>query len=133
MGEGNDGKKEKKRLPGWVKAIDLFLRSSHIGVTAVLFGGAVWAVPFEQLYPWHHLAIATGAALVVSGVCQCRHWPYQVRGLMAGAHVGLLGLVHFRPELMVPVLTAVLVIGVLGSNMPGYIRHWSLVHGRRID
>ncbi len=130
---GDDGKKEKKRLPGWVKAIDLGLRGGHIGVTAVLFGGVVWGVPFTRLFPWHHLAIATGSALIVSGVCQCRHWPYQVRGLMAWLHVGRLGLVHFRPDLMVPVLTVVLAVGVLGSNMPGYIRHWSIVHLRRVD
>lgn len=133
MGEGGERKKEKKRLPGWVKGVDLSLRSCHIGVTAVLFGGVVWGVSFTQLLPWHHLAIATGSALVVAGVCQCRHWPYQVRGVMATGHVGLLGVVHFWPELMAPILTAVLVLGVVGSNMPGYIRHWSIIHGRRVD
>ena len=133
MGNDGDTRKEKKRLPGWVKAVDLFLRSCHIGVTGVLFGGVVWAVPFPQLLPWHHLAIATGSCLIVSGVCQCRHWPYQVRGVVALVHVGMLGLVHFRPDLKLPVLTIVLVSGVVGSNMPGYIRHWSLVHGRRVD
>jgi hypothetical protein len=133
MGNGHEGKKDKKRLPGWVKAVDLILRSWHIGVTAILFGGVIWKVPLSHLILWHHLAIASGGALMVSGVYQSRHWPYQVRSIMATAHVGLLGLVHARPDLMVPVLTTVLVFGVFGSNMPGYIRNWSLVHGQRVD
>ena len=132
-GKGNGQKGEKKRRPGWVKGVDVTLRTGHIGVTGVLFGGAILAVPFDRLFLWHHLAIATGAALAVSGICQSRHWPYQVRGVMAFGHVGLMGLIHLRPDLMTPVLTAVLVLGVVGSNMPGHIRHWSLVHGERVD
>ncbi len=133
MGTGNGGKEEKKRRAGWVEGVDVALRTGHVGVTGVLFGGVVWEVPFGRLLPWHHLAIATGSALVVAGVCPCRHWPYPVRGLLATLHVALLGVVHVRPDLMVPVVATVLVLGVVGSNMPGHIRHWSVVHGRRVD
>lgn len=126
--------RQKKKRPGWVKAIDVALRTCHIGVASVLFGGIVWKVPFQRmLHLWHPLAVATGFALVASGVLQSRHWPYQVRGAVAFAHVGLLGIVHFRQDLLVPVVAAVLVLGVMGSNMPGHIRHWSLLHGERVD
>jgi hypothetical protein len=133
MGINKENGTDKKKRPGWVKPVELILRSCHIGVTSVLFGGVVFAVPFMQLYVWHNLAIATGCALIVSGVCQSRHWIYQGRGITAILHVGLLGLIHLRPEFIVPVLSTVLVLGVIGSNMPGYIRHYSLVHGQRID
>lgn len=129
----NENGKEKKRRPGWVQALDLFLRTCHIGVTSVIFGGAVCSAPFLQLFVWHNLAIASGSALIVSRVCQSRHWPYQIRGVMSMAHVGPLGYVHIHPEHMVPILTAVLILGVFAANMPGYIKQWSVVHRQRIE
>ena len=125
--------KEKKRRPGWVRAVEVLLRSWHIGTTGVLFGGAVFAIPFVRLVFWHKMAIATGGALALLGTFQCRHWPYQVRGLLAMTHVGLFGTIHFFPEYRAPILATVLMIAGVGSHMPGDFRHWSLVHGRRID
>lgn len=135
MAAENDknNKHDKKRRSGASKALDLVLRSGHIGTASVLFGGLILGVPFSRLTDWHALAIATGCALIVAGLLQSRHWPYQGRGLMALVHIGLLGLVHYRHDLMVPVLVAVLIIGVVGSNMPGHLRHWSVLHRQRID
>jgi uncharacterized membrane protein HdeD (DUF308 family) len=133
MGMDKEGGKEKKRRSGASKALDLVLRCGHIGAASILFGGLVLSVPFTRLTLWHSLAIASGAALILAGICQSRHWPYQGRGLMALVHIGLLGLLHHRHDLMLPVLTAVLVFGVIGSNMPGYLRHWSVLHGQRMD
>lgn len=133
MGIDIEGRTDTKRRSGWSKALDLILRACHIGTSSVLFGGFVCAVPFTRLSTWHHLSIATGSALIIFNICKCRHWPYQGRGLMAALHVGLVGLVHVRPELTAPVLAAALAVGVVGSHMPGYLRHWSLIHGRRID
>lgn len=125
--------KEKKQRPGWLRAIEILLRTGHIGATAVLFGGALFAIPFARLISWHQAAVATGSALALVGISQCRHWPYQVRGVMAITHVGLLGLVPLYPEYRVQILSAVLVIGSVGSHLPGGIRQWSLIHRRRID
>lgn len=133
MGIETECKKDKKRRSGGSKALDLVLRCFHVGAASVLFGGLILCVPFMRLSVWHTLAIATGGALIISEACHSRHWPYQGRGLMAIVHVGLLGLVHYQPNLVVPVLIAVLAFGVLGSNMPGYLRHWSVLHGQRMD
>lgn len=129
----NGIKKEKKQRPGWVRALEILLRTGHIGTTGVLLGGAVFSIPFARLLSWHQMAIATGSALALLGICQCRHWLYQVRGVMAITHVGLLGLVRLYPEYQLQILATVLALGVLGSHMPGAIRHWSLVHRCRID
>jgi hypothetical protein len=123
----------KKRRSGWSKVLDLILRSCHIGTSGVLLGGFVWAVPYTRLSTWHHLTIATGSALIIFNICKCRHWPYQGRGLMAALHVGLLWFVHVRPEIMMPILATVLTVGVVGSHMPAFLRHWSLVHRRILD
>ncbi|GFO69043.1 hypothetical protein GMLC_26220 [Geomonas limicola] len=123
----------KKKRSKLSKTIDLVLRYWHVGTSSVLFGGMVLGIPFERLGVWHTLAIVTGGSLVLSGICQSRHWSYQVRGLLAFTHVGLLALVHFQHDWVLPVLTAVLLCGFLGSNLPGNLRHWSVLHGERVD
>jgi hypothetical protein len=124
---------KKKRRSGWFRAAEILLRTAHIGTTGVLFGGAIFAVPFARMFSWHQVAIATGGGLALMGISQSRHWPYQVRGVMALTHVGLLGLIHLHPEYRAEILATVLIIGSVGSHMPSDIRHWSLVHGCRID
>jgi len=99
----------------------------------MLFGGIVWAVPFVRLSGWHNLTIATGSAMIVLNIFRSRHWPYQGRGLVSAVHIGLLWLIHVRPEMRVPLVVTVLIVGVIGSHMPGSIRHWSVIHRRRID
>jgi len=133
MNSDNEITADKKRRSNWPKYLDLVLRVCHVVTSSVLFGGLVWAVPFARLVTWHYLAIATGAALIITAICRSRHWPYQGRGVAAWLHTGALWLVHIRPETMMPVLVTVLVLGVTGSHLPGNIRHWSFVHGRRID
>jgi hypothetical protein len=113
--------------------VDLALRSCHIGTSSVLFGGLVLAIPFARLSTWHGLAIATGSALIIFNISKCRHWPYQGRGVMAWLHVGLIGLIHLWQVQMIPILATALAVGVIGSHMPGFLRHWSFVHRRRID
>lgn len=130
MAADNEDRSARKKRSGWAKAVDLVLRSFHIGTSSVLFGGLVWAVPYSRLSNWHHLAIATGVALIAFNIFKCRHWPYQGRGVMAWLHIGLIWFVHVRPELMAPVLMTALTVGVVGSHMPAFLRHWSLVHRR---
>lgn len=126
-------KNEKKKRPRSLKVLDLALRSCHVGAASVLFGGLVLAVPFSRVAGWHMPVIVTGGCLMVAEACRSRHWIYQVRGLMAVLHLGLLGLVHYRADLLVPALTAVLLSGVIGSNLPGSLRHWSVVHRQKMD
>lgn len=128
-----NGRSDEKRRAAWPKVVDLVLRSCHIGTSSVLFGGILLAVPFIRLSSWHSLSIATGSALILFNVFKCRHWPYQGRGLAAALHIGLLSLIHIRPDLLAPLLATALVIGVTGSHMPAALRHWSLVHWRRLD
>lgn len=122
-------RRDAKR-PSWTRTLDVILRTAHVAVTSVLFGGAVCEIPLDRLHSWNKLVIATGCALVASEVYHCRHWPYQIRGILGILHLGLLGVVHWRPELAVPVLTVVLVLGMLGSHMPKSIRYWSVLHRR---
>ena len=122
------GKRNKR--PAWTRTLDVALRTAHVAVTSVVFGGAVYGIPFRQLSSWFHLATATGCALIVSEVYHWPHWPYQGRGVMGLIHIGLLVIIYVRPDVLVPVLIMVLVFGMVGSHMPKKLRYWSFIHRR---
>ena len=115
----------QSRRPAWTRFLDIALRTAHVLVISVLFGGAVFRIPTDQLVPWQHLAMATGVMLIVSEIIHHTHWLTQIRGLMVFIHAGLLGLAIFRPDLAKIFLGASLVFGLVGSHLPKKIRYWS--------
>jgi len=115
------------KRPIWTRFLDIALRTAHVLVISVLFGGAVFRVPLDQLVPLQRLAVITGLALIVSEIFHRPHWPTQIRGVMVFIHAGLLGLVILRPDLAVAWLLTALVFGMVGSHLPKRIRHWSYV------
>jgi TctA family transporter len=119
-----------KPRPAWTRLLDIILRTAHVLVISVFFGGAVFQLPIARLLPWRALAVATGVLLIASEIAHHRHWPFQARGLMVFIHAGLLGLVYFQPGLAIPCLLAALVVGMLGSHMPKKLRYWSFLLGR---
>lgn len=133
MAVDNEEKKKNKKRSGWSKVSNLVFRVCHVAVGGILFGGLFWQEAFERLHLWHHLTVATGVLLIISGILQSRHWIYQWRGVTALSHAALVWLVHLYPQQMAPTLLAVLASGVIGSHLPGNIRHWSLLHRCRID
>jgi hypothetical protein len=133
MSNNFENREKKNRRPLWTRWLDVVLRTAHVGVMSVLFGAAVCDAGLSGLFLWHHLTIATGCALVVSEIYHSRHWLYQGRGIMALTHIGLLGLIHLRPDLMTPILTAVLAFGMVGSHMPKSFRYWSFIHGKVLE
>ena len=128
MNENNSSISNKlTRRPAWTRYLDIVLRTAHVLVISVLFGGAVFRIPTDQLVPWQHLAMATGVMLIVSEIIHHTHWPTQIRGLIVFIHAGLLGLAILRPDLAVIFLITSLVFGLVGSHLPKKIRYWSYV------
>lgn len=109
--------------------LGILVRTGHIGVAAVFFGGLVFLVPFSQLAPWHLLTIATGIGLLALELGHDRHWPFQGKGLLGLVHILLGLLIHLQPAWTLPLLWAILVSGGIGSHMPRRYRHWSILHG----
>jgi hypothetical protein len=121
---------QQTRRPTWTRLLDILLRAAHVLVISILFGGAVYKIPFAQLVPWKTIVLVSGGALILSEFFYDRHWPTQGRGILVYLHAGLFGLVYFRPGLAVPCLLAALLLGMLGSHMPKRFRHWSFLHRR---
>ena len=108
-------------------------RTAHLGSMSMLVGGRFFAVPAPSLHPWQLLTAVTGLALLLSELSHSRHWIYQGRGVTTVAHVGALGLKHLSPTLTLAGTVAALLIGAVGSHLPGSLRKWSFRHGRVLD
>ncbi|MBC8873213.1 MAG: hypothetical protein H8E44_27580 [Planctomycetes bacterium] len=123
----------KKMKPG--RMLNIALRTAHIGVTSVLFGGHVLDVKKDQLLLWLYLTIATGAILAGIEAYPRWRWFYQGRGAGVLGKMALLCLILI-PQLWayrVPILVAVIVIASVGAHMPARYRYYSFVHGRVLD
>jgi hypothetical protein len=129
----NRSPEKKHKRPAWSRHLDVVLRTAHVAVTSVVFGGAVFAAPRDQLLSWYYLTVATGLGLIASEIYHSYHWPYQGRGAMVLIHMGVLGIIHLRPDLTTPVLAVALIFGMVGSHMPKRFRYWSFAHGRIMD
>ncbi|MBJ6725300.1 hypothetical protein [Geomesophilobacter sediminis] len=127
-----EAKRKKKRSPV-SKYLNLVFRVGHVAVGGVLFGGMFWGEPFSLMVRWHWFTVATGFLLIAAGIFSSRHWIYQGRGVLALFHLALAWVVHAFPAQVPAALMAIVVSGVVGSHLPGDIRHYSLVHRCRID
>jgi len=117
---------------GTARTVGIVLRTAHLGAMAALSGGLLFDVPAATLRPWLILTLASGAALLLSELSHSRHWVYQGRGLLALAHVGVLGLLSWGGMSRAGAAGA-LVIGAVGSHLPRSLRRWSLRHRRVVD
>jgi hypothetical protein len=123
--------KGKRSVPA--RALDIVLRTSHIGVSGVVLGGLVLGVSLENLVFWGRLAALTGLGLIASEVMHSRRWPYQGRGVMVMVHVALVGAAHLWSSAMVPLYWLALAVGSTGSHMSRKWRHWSFLHRQVMD
>jgi hypothetical protein len=109
--------------------LNIGVRTLHIAMAAVLFGGCILAVPFVQLGIWHWLTIVSGVGLMTLEWRHDRCWWHRGKGLLAGFHLGLCLLIHVVPGLTIPLLWLILTSGCLGSHMSRRYRHWSVIDG----
>jgi len=117
------------------RVLNIALRTAHIGVTSVLFGGHVFEASKAQLLPWLYLTIATGGILAAIEAFPRWRWFYQGRGVTVIGKLLLLCLILI-PHLWtyrVAILVVVIVIASVGSHMPARYRYYSFVHGRVLD
>jgi hypothetical protein len=115
--------------PGTMRWLTIAVRTGHIAVSAVLFGGLMLAVEFVRLSHWHLLTIVTGMVLLGLEWLHDRRWPHRGKGVLALLHVGLCLLIHALPQLSVMLLWLIVVSGGIGSHMPRRYRHWSIFEG----
>ena len=126
---------ERRRpLPG-MRAMRTTLRTTHLIASGILYGGHVYSVPAERLWPALLATLATGGAFVALEVYHAPIWLVQLRGVAALVKVALVAAVATVAacwSCRVWLLTAVMIIGGVASHMPGRYRYYSVLHGRSV-
>ena len=115
-----------------IRALNIALRTAHIGARGILVGGHAFDVTPERLKASLWLTIGTGVALAAIEAGPRLLWFHQGRGFMTLAKLALLCAVPLAWDYRLPILLAVIVIASVGSHMPGRYRHYSVVYRRVI-
>ncbi|MBI5397731.1 MAG: hypothetical protein HZA91_20730 [Verrucomicrobia bacterium] len=111
------------------RAVRITLRTLHIGGAGVLLGGHIFGVEAQRLLAWMWLTVGSGVAFAAVDLYGSFDWLLQVRGWLVLLKVALVCAVPFLWDQRVGLLLVVLLIGSVGSHMPGNWRHYSLLRG----
>ena len=114
------------------RTLSIALRTAHIAAMGVLVGGHAFDVAPDRLMVSLWLTIGSGVALVAIESGARLLWFHQGSGLMTMAKVALVCMVPIAWDYRLPILLAVIVIGSVGSHMPGRYRHYSVVYRKVI-
>lgn len=120
------------RLLPHARAISMAFRTFHIAAIGILLGGHLFAVPASRLLLWLYLSLVSGAGLMGIELYSSCKWLYQGKGVLVLLKLLLVAAVAAFWKQRVWLLLAVLVIGSIGSHMPGRFRSYSFLHRRVI-
>jgi hypothetical protein len=115
------------------RAIRTTLRTAHIATAGILLGGHLFEVEPARLVLWLWLTIGTGAAFMAVELYGSFIWLIELRGLLTMLKLALLGAVPLFWAHRVWLLLAALVIGSVGSHMPGRFRYYSFLRRQTVE
>jgi hypothetical protein len=115
-----------------IRALNIALRTAHIAAMATLLGGHAFDIVPARLELGLWLTIGTGALLAIVEAGPRLLWFHQGRGLTTMAKLLLICTVPFAWNHRLPILLAVIVLGSVGSHMPGRFRYYSVIYRRVI-
>lgn len=118
----------------WVQRLSkTALRALHILGIVGVGGGILLSVEKSLWLSYWYLAMGTGSILMLWEVLRDWRWLIQLKGVLTLVKLGLIclfvPLVDYKPELF----TLVLFLSVIVSHGPSGLRHYSIVHRRKID
>jgi len=114
----------------YARAISIALRTVHIAAVGILLGGHAFEVTAVRLLPWLYLSIVSGAGLIGLELYSSCKWLYQGKGVLVLLKLLLIAAVAVFWEQRLWLLLAALVLGSVGSHMPGRFRYYSVIHRR---
>jgi hypothetical protein len=121
--------RQLRRFPDGMRWLSIGVRTAHIAVAGVVFGGVVLQAPHDRLALWHWLTIASGGAMLLLEWQHDPNWPHRAKGLLVHLHLLMGLLVHVAAGLGVFLLWGGVISGCIGSHMPRSYRHWSILYG----
>src|ERR1039457_3611834 len=114
------------------RALNIALRTAHIGVTGALFGGHVFGTAAERLLPCLYLTILSGIALLIVELYPEWRRLFEVRTAMIAAKLSLLCLLPWRWTCGVPLLIVGIIIPSTASHSPRRYRYYSILDRRLV-
>ena len=115
-----------------VRALRTTLRTAHLLAFGTLYGGHVYSISVQRLWPALFATLASGGALMLLEIYRTPIWLGQVRGVATLAKIGLVAAVAAYWDSRLWLLTVAAIIGGVVSHMPGRYRYYSLIYGRPI-
>ena len=116
----------------YARAMSIALRTVHIAAVGILLGGHAFEVSAVRLLPWLYVSIVSGAGLIGLELYSSCKWLYQGKGVLVLLKLLLIAAVAVCWEQRLWLLLAALVLGSVGSHMPGRFRYYSFIHRRVI-
>lgn len=109
------------------------LRALHILGIVGVGGGILLDVDKTLWLNYWYLAMTTGSILMLWEMVRDWRWIIQLKGVLTLAKLGLLclfvPLASYKPELLI----LVLFLSVIVSHGPAGLRHYSIIHRRKIE
>ena len=109
------------------------LRTVHLIAFGAFYGGHVFNLDSEMLFPALIGVVGSGAAFLIFEVWCAPIFLIQVRGLANLAKVALLLSTHWFWDYRIAILTAIVIISSLVSHMPSGIRYYTPFGGEVRD
>lgn len=113
-----------------MRALRTTLRTAHLVAFGALYGGHIYGVPAERLWPALLATVATGGAFMSLEIYRTPLWLAQLRGVATLVKIALVAAVAIFWNVRVWLLTAAIIIAGVASHMPGRYRYYSVLHGR---
>lgn len=113
-----------------IRALNIALRTAHLGAMGVLLGGHAFDLAPARLGLALGWTVGTGVVLAAVEAEGSLLWLHQGRGVLTVLKIVLLGLVPLLWEGRFLVLLAVLALGAVGAHMPARYRYYSVLHRR---
>lgn len=111
-----------------IRALNIVLRTAHIGAMGILVGGHAFDVSPERLKVGLWLTIGTGVVLAAIEAGPRLLWFHQGRGMMTMVKLALICAVLVAWDYRLPILLGVIVLGSVGSHMPARYRYYSFIY-----
>ena len=109
------------------------LRTLHVLAFGAYYGGHVFQVPTERLFPALVAVVVTGGLFAVFEAWSNPVWLHQLRGVFTYVKIMLLASVGLFWEQRIWILTLIVIIGVVVAHAPSRFRYYSVLHRRVVD
>jgi len=110
----------------WIRTGSVFVRAAHLLGACAVGGAYLLGVGDARLHGWWILAAASGLLLLAAELVQHRELYREVAGWATVLKLLLIGLIFVFPRAALWLMSAALIVAVIGAHAPKNWRHRKL-------